>query len=115
MTCAADCVGLCAADSALVVVPMFHANAWGMVYAGAMCGAKLVLPGPALDGKSVYALLKDECVTLAFGVPTVWLTWRSSYDGALPREPPAVKASIQIENPTAGIGLSDPSCVISPS
>ena len=40
------------------VVPMFHVNAWGMPYAGAMCGAKLVLPGPALDGKSVYELMK---------------------------------------------------------
>jgi fatty-acyl-CoA synthase len=52
---------------------MFHVNAWGMPYAGAMSGAKLVMPGPALDGKSVYQLMKDEKVTLALGVPTVWL------------------------------------------
>ena len=58
------------ARSVLLVVPMFHVNAWGMPYAGAMSGAKLVLPGPALDGKSVYALMKDEQVTLALGVPT---------------------------------------------
>jgi acyl-CoA synthetase (AMP-forming)/AMP-acid ligase II len=57
----------------LLVVPMFHVNAWGMPYAGAMCGARLVMPGPALDGKSVYQLMRDEKVTLALGVPTVWL------------------------------------------
>lgn len=82
MACAADCVGTCAADSVLLVVPMFHANAWGMVYAGAMCGAKLVLPGPALDGASVYELMKNEQVTIAFGVPTVWLTLFNYVDTA---------------------------------
>jgi fatty-acyl-CoA synthase len=70
--CSADGLALSGNDSALVVVPMFHVNAWGMPYAGALCGAKLVMPGPALDGKSVYELMRDECVTLALGVPTVW-------------------------------------------
>jgi acyl-CoA synthetase (AMP-forming)/AMP-acid ligase II len=70
---AIDGLGLSAAESTLLVVPMFHANAWGMTYAGAMCGAKLVMPGAGLDGKSVYELMKDEKVTLALGVPTVWL------------------------------------------
>ena len=60
-------------ETALLVVPMFHVNAWSMPYAGAMSGAKLVLPGPALDGASVYQLLRDEQVTLALGVPTVWM------------------------------------------
>jgi fatty-acyl-CoA synthase len=68
-----DGLGLSSAETALLVVPMFHVNAWGMPYAGAMCGAKLVMPGPALDGKSVYELMRDEKVTLALGVPTVWL------------------------------------------
>jgi fatty-acyl-CoA synthase len=72
-TCVADGLGLSAVESVLLVVPMFHVNAWGMPYAGAMSGAKLVMPGPALDGKSVYQLMKDERVTLALGVPTVWL------------------------------------------
>jgi fatty-acyl-CoA synthase len=72
--CTIDGLGLSAAESALLVVPMFHVNAWGMPYAAAMCGAKLVLPGAALDGRSVYELLRDEKVTLALGVPTVWLT-----------------------------------------
>ena len=48
----------------LPVVPMFHANAWGLVYAAPMCGAKLVFPGPKLDGASVYELLDKEQVTL---------------------------------------------------
>ena len=52
---------------------MFHANAWGLVYAAPMCGAKLVLPGPKLDGASIYELLDKEQVTLSAGVPTVWL------------------------------------------
>jgi len=80
--CMIDGLGLSAGESALLVVPMFHANAWGMVYAGAMCGAKLVLPGPALDGKSVYELMRDEKVTLALGVPTVWLMLLQHVDAA---------------------------------
>jgi acyl-CoA synthetase (AMP-forming)/AMP-acid ligase II len=72
-TCMVDGLGLSALESTLLVVPMFHVNAWGMPYAGAMSGAKLVMPGPALDGKSVYGLMRDEKVTLALGVPTVWL------------------------------------------
>jgi len=71
--CMVDSLALSSAESVLLVVPMFHVNAWGMPYAGAMSGAKLVLPGPALDGRSVYALLQDERATLALGVPTVWL------------------------------------------
>ncbi len=67
-----DAMGLSASDSALPVVPMFHVNAWGMPYSAAMVGCKLVLPGPALDGKSVYELMESEKVTFAAGVPTVW-------------------------------------------
>ncbi|MGE3651175.1 MAG: AMP-binding protein, partial [Reyranellaceae bacterium] len=57
----------------LPVVPMFHANAWGLIYAAPICGAKLVFPGAKLDGASVYELLDKEQVTLSAGVPTVWL------------------------------------------
>ena len=71
--CAVDGLKLSSAETALLIVPMFHVNAWGTPYAGAMSGAKLVMPGPALDGKSVYELMRDEKVTLALGVPTVWL------------------------------------------
>jgi len=68
-----DALSLSARDCILPVVPMFHVNAWGIPYAAAMTGAKLVFPGPALDGKSVYELLESERVTMAAGVPTVWL------------------------------------------
>ena len=73
LACSVDGLGLGTNETALLVVPMFHVNAWGMPYAGALCGAKLVMPGPGLDGKSVYELMRDEKVTLALGVPTVWL------------------------------------------
>jgi fatty-acyl-CoA synthase len=68
-----DSLGLSARDAILPVVPMFHVNAWGLPYAAAMTGAKLVFPGAALDGKSVYELIEGERVTMAAGVPTVWL------------------------------------------
>ncbi len=61
-----------AADVVLPVVPMFHVNAWGIVYVGPMTGAKLVFPGAGLDGKSLYELFEAEGVTLSAGVPTVW-------------------------------------------
>ena len=51
---------------------MFHVNAWGLPYAACMTGAKLVFPGPGLDGKSLYELFESEGVTLSAGVPTVW-------------------------------------------
>jgi fatty-acyl-CoA synthase len=71
--CTVDGLALSASESVMLVVPMFHVNAWGMPYAGAMSGAKLVLPGPGLDGRNVYELMRDEQVTMALGVPTVWL------------------------------------------
>jgi fatty-acyl-CoA synthase len=67
-----DVMGVSARDAILPVVPMFHVNAWGIPYSAAMTGAKLVFPGPALDGKSVYELIEAEGVTFAAGVPTVW-------------------------------------------
>ena len=68
-----DALNLSARDSVLPVVPMFHANAWSLPYACTMVGAKMVFPGPHLDGKSVYDLIEQEKVTLSAGVPTVWL------------------------------------------
>ncbi len=67
-----DVMGLSASDSVLPVVPMFHVNAWGIPYSAPLTGCKLVFPGPALDGKSVYELMDAEGVTFAAGVPTVW-------------------------------------------
>ena len=64
-----DCAG---SDTILPVVPMFHVNAWGLPYIACMVGAKLVFPGPQLDGPSLYDLFEAEGVTLSAGVPTVW-------------------------------------------
>ncbi len=60
-------------DTVLPVVPMFHVNAWGLPYSVPLTGAKMVFPGPALDGKSLYDLFESEKVTFSAGVPTVWL------------------------------------------
>jgi 3-(methylthio)propionyl---CoA ligase len=68
-----DGIGISAREAILPVVPMFHVNAWGIPYSAAMTGAKLVFPGAALDGASVYELMEKEKVTLSAGVPTVWL------------------------------------------
>ncbi len=68
-----DSVGIAAADVVLPVVPMFHVNAWGSPYACAMSGARMVMPGPGLDGPSLVGLIDTYRVTLAMGVPTIWL------------------------------------------
>ena len=67
-----DALNLSARDAILPVVPMFHVNAWGLPYSACMVGAKLVFPGPGLDGKSLHELFESEGVTLSAGVPTVW-------------------------------------------
>ncbi|WP_027476615.1 3-(methylthio)propionyl-CoA ligase [Curvibacter gracilis] len=67
-----DSLNLSGRDTILPVVPMFHVNAWGLPYSACMVGAKLVFPGPGLDGKSLYELFESEGVTLSAGVPTVW-------------------------------------------
>jgi fatty-acyl-CoA synthase len=70
---AVDTLGISEGDVALPVVPMFHANAWGIPYSAAMAGATQVLPGPYLDPRNLLELVQGERVTVAFGVPTVWL------------------------------------------
>ena len=69
-----DALNVSARDVVLPVVPMFHVNAWGLPYSVMLTGAKLVFPGPALDGKSIYELFEQEGVTFSAGVPTVWLS-----------------------------------------
>src|SRR6185369_11119213 len=68
-----DTLNLSARDVVLPVVPMFHVNAWSLPYSCAMVGAKMVFPGPHLDGKSLHNLFETEGVTVSAGVPTVWL------------------------------------------
>ncbi len=71
--CTLDALSISSRDSILLIVPLFHANAWGVPFAAAMAGAKLVLPGPLLDGESVFNLMRDEGCNFSMGVPTVWL------------------------------------------
>jgi fatty-acyl-CoA synthase len=72
VTMGSDVMGISATDTVLPVVPMFHANAWGLAFSCAAVGAKLVMPGQKLDGQSVYELLESEQVTFSAAVPTVW-------------------------------------------
>ncbi|MGI8609618.1 MAG: long-chain fatty acid--CoA ligase [Candidatus Dormibacteria bacterium] len=66
-------LGIGPQDSTLPIVPMFHANAWGMAHAGVACGSKMVFTGPHMDGPSVLNLMDSEKVTVSGGVPTIWL------------------------------------------
>lgn len=68
-----DGLAISARDTVMPVVPMFHVNAWGVPYTSAAVGARLVLPGPGLDGESLVALIDGHGVTAAFGVPTIWM------------------------------------------
>jgi len=70
----ADVMGICAADTVLPIVPMFHVNAWGLPYGCPMVGSKMVMPGNKMgDGATLAALINEENVTFSAGVPTVWL------------------------------------------
>jgi fatty-acyl-CoA synthase len=71
--CAADSMALSQSDRALLVVPMFHANAWGVPYGAALTGADLVMPGANLKPDALAALIEEERVTLAAAVPTIWM------------------------------------------
>ena len=71
--CMPGVIGISAEDTVLPVVPMFHINAWCIPYATPMVGARLVLPGPRLDGASLYELMESERVTISAGVPTIWM------------------------------------------
>jgi fatty-acyl-CoA synthase len=72
--CLPDVLAFSGHDCVLMVVPMFHVNGWGIPYAAAMVGAKIVMPGPKMaDGETLHALIEKETVTVASGVPTIWL------------------------------------------
>jgi fatty-acyl-CoA synthase len=71
--CTPDALALSNHETILPVVPMFHVNAWGIPYAAAMCGAKMVMPGARMDGEAIFELMETEKVTLSAGVPTVWM------------------------------------------
>ena len=67
-----DAFNISARDVVMPIVPMFHVNAWGLPYICTMTGSKIVFPGPAMDGQSLYQLMEAEAVTLSAGVPTIW-------------------------------------------
>ena len=69
----ADTIGVCERDVVLPVVPMFHANAWGLAHAGVATGATLVMPGADLSPVALAKLIEEERVTVAAGVPTIWM------------------------------------------
>lgn len=104
--CARDALAVASCDTILVIVPLFHANAWGVPYAACMTGAKLVFPGVALDGKSVYELIMENKVTFAFAVPTVWLGLFQYMD-----QPPQKKNLGVLERVTIG-GAAPPRAMI---
>jgi len=86
MTLQPDALNLSGRDTVLLVVPMYHANAWGVVYSAPMVGAKLVLPGQRMDGASIHELIETEGVTYSAAVPTVWqmlLTHLKAVNGKL--------------------------------
>jgi fatty-acyl-CoA synthase len=84
----ADTIGLRERDTVLPIVPMFHANAWGLPYAAAMAGSKLVLPGPRMDPADLARLIADEEVTFSGAVPTIW-------QGVAQLDPPPDLSSVE--------------------
>ena len=87
LLCMPDNMCLSARDSLLAITPMYHVNGWGLPFATAMVGARLILPGPSLDGPSLVKLINDEEVTVSIGVPTIWeevLTTLKESGGSLP-------------------------------
>ena len=86
----ADAIALTGSDVLLIAVPMFHANGWGLPFAAPAVGAKLVLPGRHADGASLAAIMRDEAVSVAAGIQTVWLGVLDHLD-AVNGELPALK------------------------
>jgi len=76
-----DNLGAGESDTILPVVPMFHANAWGLAHAAVACGANLVLPGPDLSPPALAGLIESEKVTIAAGVPTIWMGVLNELEG----------------------------------
>ncbi len=91
-----DALGLARKDTLLPVVPMFHVNAWGLPYSAAMTGAKLVMPGPYLDAPSLLELMTTERVTIAAGVPTIWIGIRDALDAPGAREKFPLQAGLRM-------------------
>ena len=76
-----DAAGVSERDTIMPVVPMFHANAWGLCQAAVMAGASLAMPGPNMQPKALAELMESEKVTLAAGVPTIWMSVLPELEG----------------------------------
>ncbi|MBW8640689.1 long-chain fatty acid--CoA ligase [Hoeflea sp. WL0058] len=107
MACQVDGLQLNRRDTTLLAVPLFHVNAWGIPYASALCGAGLVLPGPKLDGKSLFDLAVAERCTFSLGVPTVWLGFLKYIDEDADADP----AMLSLERVMIG-GSAAPRAII---
>ena len=99
-----DALALSARDVVLPVVPMFHVNAWGVPYCAAMVGAQMIMPGPGLDGESLVKLIDEHRVTIALGVPTIWL-------GLLGHAKAANSALASLERTVVGGSACPPSMI----
>jgi fatty-acyl-CoA synthase len=95
-------------DTVLPVAPMFHANAWGLPYTCVMTGARLILPGPNVDAESVLDLVEQENVTVACGVPTVWL----GVLAALEKNPSRWKRSSPVRIVCGGTAPPERLCIL---
>ena len=102
---AADGLALSARDTVLLVVPLFHVNAWGLPFAGAMTGAKLVLPGPHLDGASLLGLMEAEGCTFSLGVPTVWLQFLDHVRSLGPARPALQLRRVMVGGSAAPVSM----------
>jgi fatty-acyl-CoA synthase len=102
-----DGLGVSSRDTVLPVVPMFHANAWGLAHAAAMTGARLVLPGAKLDAESILELLAGERVTLTAGVPTVWLAVLAALDAEPDRWDLSALRSVVVGGSAVPAGMID--------
>ncbi len=92
-TCGSDLFNLTARDTCLMIVPMFHANSWGLAFSAPMIGSKLVLPGPHMDGASIHSLITEEQCTTSAAVPTVW-TGLLDYMDAEGKSIPSLKETV---------------------
>jgi fatty-acyl-CoA synthase len=102
-----DAKDVSARDVVLPVVPMFHANAWGLIYTAALIGCALVLPGPRLDAESVLELLAAERVTITAGVPTVWMAVLDALDAEPERWDLSALSHLMVGGSAAPVSLME--------
>ena len=105
--CTGDMWDLKGSDSVLPVVPMFHANAWGLPYGAVMTGAKMVFPGPHLHADDLLDLMQQEPVTMAVGVPTIWMSLIQTYEASQAKEPGRWKMPAGLRSMVGGAAVPE--------